>query len=163
MDSEASPVKSEINYDELQLQAQGHEQDMPRRFSLWTMFAIAFTITCSWVGFSTSVGISLLYGGPAAVVYGQLVGAASCALITLGLAELASAYPSSGGLFHFSDLNVRPISLCLYDRFPKKSSVFGMSLYHSYQGFYHRMGISAGVVDIDCCGRCHDWYTSLLI
>lgn len=96
MDSELG-VKTPINYDELQLQAQGHHQDMPRRFSLWSMFAIAFTITSSWVGFSTSVGISLLYGGSAAVVYGQIVGALSCAIITLGLAELASAYPSSGG------------------------------------------------------------------
>jgi hypothetical protein len=163
MDPEISPVKSELNYDELQLQAQGHEQDMPRRFSLWTMFAIAFTITSSWVGFSTSVGISLLYGGPAAVVYGQIVGALSCALITLGLAELASAYPSSGGLCHFSDLNVRPISLCLYDCFPKESSVFGMPLYLSDLGLYHRMGISACVVDIDCGGGCHNWFASLII
>jgi choline transport protein len=97
-DTSSGNAKVPLNYDELQLQAQGHAQDMPRRFSLWSMFAIAFTITCSWVGFSTSLGISLLYGGTASVVYGQIVGALSCAIITLGLAELASAYPSSGGI-----------------------------------------------------------------
>jgi choline transport protein len=90
--------KTSSNYDELQLQAQGHKQEMPRaRFGLLSLFAIAFTMTSSWVGFSTSIGIGLLYGNTAAIIYGQIVAASACMMITLGLAELASAYPSSGG------------------------------------------------------------------
>jgi len=97
-DPEVGSKTSSSNYDELQLQAQGHKQEMPRaRFGLLSLFAIAFTMTSSWVGFSTSLGIGLLYGSSASIIYGQIVAALACLMITFGLAELASAYPSSGG------------------------------------------------------------------
>ncbi|KAL2820121.1 amino acid transporter [Aspergillus granulosus] len=81
----------------------GYERDeLPRQFSLLSTVALGFSMTNSWLGYSATFITPLLMGGSPAVFFG-LIGAsiASC-FITAGLAELASAYPSSGGQYHFA-------------------------------------------------------------
>jgi len=50
----------------------------------------------SWVGALSTFGQNLRYGGPQVVVFGILVAVIIQWIITLGLSELASAFPSSG-------------------------------------------------------------------
>ncbi|KAJ4248782.1 hypothetical protein NW762_012620 [Fusarium torreyae] len=80
----------------------GHAPAMRRSFSLLGTLGLGFSITNSWVSYASCFGQSLLYGGPQATVFGLIVACAVQWLIILGLAEQASAFPSSGGQYHFT-------------------------------------------------------------
>ena len=101
--------------DEAILAAQGHKQAMPRNFSMISALGLGFrcvfydssstgtchiakedSITNSWVGYLSCFGQNLAYGGPQSVILGLLVATFAQGTITLGLSELASAFPSSG-------------------------------------------------------------------
>ncbi|KAH8702251.1 amino acid/polyamine transporter I [Talaromyces proteolyticus] len=100
--------------DEAVLRAQGHEAVLKRSFSLLSSIGFAFDITNSWVGVLSNFGQNLLYGGPPLAVWSVLIACFVQWIITLGLSELASAFPSSGGQYHF-----------VYIVAPSKSKRFG--------------------------------------
>ena len=83
------------------LLAQGHKAAMQRSFSLFAALGLGFSITNSWVGYLSCFGENLSYAGPNSVVFGLLVAAALQWTVTLGLSEIASCFPSSGGQYHF--------------------------------------------------------------
>ncbi|KAH6679235.1 hypothetical protein B0J14DRAFT_293566 [Halenospora varia] len=58
-------------------------------------------ITNSWVGYLSCFGQNLAYGGSQSVILGPLVAAFAQWAVALGISELASAFPSSGGQYHF--------------------------------------------------------------
>lgn len=60
MDSKSQmDVKKEIQLDrdELELQANGHIQELPRQFTLFSLMGFAFALMCSWVGMSATLGV----------------------------------------------------------------------------------------------------------
>ena len=83
------------------LLAQGHKAAMQRSFSPFAALGLGFSITNSWVGYLSCFGQNLTYAGPNSVVFGLLVAAAIQWVITLGLSEISSCFPSSGGQYHF--------------------------------------------------------------
>ncbi|KAF5615594.1 choline transporter [Fusarium tjaetaba] len=95
-------VTQDLSPDELLLRAQGHHGELPRQFSSFAALSLAFVITNSWLGYCASFAVPLLAGGGPGVFWGVIVAAVACLIITAGLAELASAYPSSGGQYHFA-------------------------------------------------------------
>ncbi|KAI4244147.1 MAG: hypothetical protein L6R40_003131 [Gallowayella cf. fulva] len=88
--------------DDAYLRAQGHEAALQRSFSPLAALGLGFSITNSWVGYLSNFGQNLIYGGPQSVVFGLLVATAVQWTITLGLSEVASAFPSAGGQYHFT-------------------------------------------------------------
>ncbi|BCS23651.1 putative GABA permease [Aspergillus puulaauensis] len=81
----------------------GHNQEeLPRQFSLLSTLALGFSMTNSWLGYSATFITPLLMGGSPAVFFGLVGASIASSFITAGLAELASAYPSSGGQYHFA-------------------------------------------------------------
>lgn len=90
-----------LSADELELRAQGHTGELPRQFGALSTLSLAFTITNSWIGYSAVFVIPLIAGGGPCVVWSLVVGFVVCSIITLGLAELASAYPTSGGQYQY--------------------------------------------------------------
>ncbi|PLB54719.1 amino acid transporter [Aspergillus steynii IBT 23096] len=88
------------NLDDEILHLQGHDASMPRSFSSVASIGLAFSITGSWVGYLSCFGASITFAGPQNVVLGLVVGTVVQWIITLGLAEIASAFPSSGGQYH---------------------------------------------------------------
>ncbi|KAL9632290.1 MAG: hypothetical protein Q9204_003856 [Flavoplaca sp. TL-2023a] len=88
--------------DAANLRAQGHEASLQRSFSPLAALGLGFSITNSWVGYLSNFGQNLIYGGPQNVVFGLLVATAVQWTITLGLSEVASAFPSAGGQYHFT-------------------------------------------------------------
>ncbi|KAL8969325.1 MAG: hypothetical protein Q9183_002054, partial [Haloplaca sp. 2 TL-2023] len=102
--SEPTLVPSADSYDldDANLRAQGHEAALQRRFSPLAAIGLGFSITNSWVGYLSNFGQNLIYGGPQVVVFGLLVATAVQWIITLGLSEVASAFPSAGGQYHFA-------------------------------------------------------------
>ena len=83
------------------LNAQGHKATMRRSFSLFAVLGLGFSITNCWVGYLSCFGQNLVYAGPNNVVFGIIVAAVIQGIITLGLSEIASCFPSSGGQYHF--------------------------------------------------------------
>ena len=92
----------DLTTDELELRAQGHTTEMPRHFSALSTLSLAFTITNSWIAYSAVFSIPLITGGGPCVIFSLVVGFVVCSVITLGLAELASAFPTSGGQYQYA-------------------------------------------------------------
>ncbi|KAI1623129.1 putative amino acid permease [Exophiala viscosa] len=91
-----------LSADELELRAQGHKGELPRQFSTLSTLAIAFLLTSAWIGYSATFPYPLWAGSGPYVFWGLIVATVACSIITAGLAELSSAYPSTGGQYHFA-------------------------------------------------------------
>ncbi|KAL4918505.1 amino acid/polyamine transporter I [Aspergillus aurantiobrunneus] len=89
------------NADDLILQANGHKPELRRQFSWLSALGLGFSITNSWVGYLSNFGQNMEYGGPRLVIVGLVLAFIAQSFITIGLAEIASAFPSSGGQYHF--------------------------------------------------------------
>ncbi|WZH39199.1 amino acid/polyamine transporter I [Fusarium acuminatum] len=87
--------------DDAILRANGHTAELKRQFSWLSALGLGFSITNSWAGYLSCFGQSLLYGGPQVCILGLVVAFFAQFTITLGLSEIASAFPSTGGQYHF--------------------------------------------------------------
>ena len=65
-------------------------------------FAISFTIISILAGCLTSYYIAFLQGGPIAVTWGWLLVGLMSTIVALSMAEIASAYPTAGGLYYWA-------------------------------------------------------------
>lgn len=101
LQNDMASAKSQ-DLDDLQLQAQGHTAALPRRFTMMSMLAFSFSIMNSWTGVVSILLTNLTFGGPAATFWIPIADAFICGFISLGLAELASAFPSAGGQYQYS-------------------------------------------------------------
>ncbi|OOQ82084.1 putative amino acid permease [Penicillium brasilianum] len=81
---------------------------LPQQFSLFSTLAFGFSMTNSWLGYSATFITPLLLGGSPTVFFGLIAASIASCFITAGLAELASAYPSSGGQYHFAYMVTPP-------------------------------------------------------
>ncbi|KAF9446189.1 APC amino acid permease [Macrolepiota fuliginosa MF-IS2] len=88
--------------DEALLAALGYKQEFRREFTPLEVFGIAFSI----IGLVPSISSVLFYaipnGGGPAMVWGWLVASIFILLVGLSMAELASAAPTSGGLYFWT-------------------------------------------------------------
>jgi choline transport protein len=71
-----------LSADELQLRAQDHKQEMPRKFSGFATLALAFSMTNSWIGYSATFPYPLLAGGGPTVFFGLIVASVACSFIS---------------------------------------------------------------------------------
>ncbi|KAL4875437.1 amino acid/polyamine transporter I [Aspergillus karnatakaensis] len=72
-----------------------------RTMSLGGAIGLAFAIANSWMSYAAIHGTALVYGGGVTTLFALLIAAAAQWIILLGLSELVSAIPSSGGSYHF--------------------------------------------------------------
>jgi amino acid transporter len=89
----------ELSEDERRLAELGYKQDLHRSWSGFSNFAISFSIISILAGCFTTFGAGWNAGGPAAIAWGWPVIALLVLTIGLCLAELVSAYPTSGGIY----------------------------------------------------------------
>jgi amino acid transporter len=94
----------EINDDVRLLHSMGYAQELLRRMSGFSNFAISFSIICILAGGITSLqlGVSAVGGAAAGIVWP--VGVAFSFIVALGMAQIASAFPTAGGLYHWSSI-----------------------------------------------------------
>ncbi|RJO70971.1 amino acid permease [Nocardia panacis] len=88
-----------MNEDERRLAELGYRQDLARTWSAFSNFAISFTIVSILTGGLASYGIGLANGGPITMAWGWPLVSVMVLFVGLAMAELASAYPTSGGLY----------------------------------------------------------------
>ncbi|XP_020966753.1 amino-acid permease BAT1 homolog isoform X2 [Arachis ipaensis] len=80
----------------------GYKQELKRELSVISNFALTFSIISVLTCISTLYNTGLNYGGPVSMVYGWLVVCIFTMLVALSMAEICSAYPTSGGLYFWS-------------------------------------------------------------
>ncbi|HXU61168.1 MAG TPA: amino acid permease [Polyangia bacterium] len=85
-----------------QLRRLGYAQELRRRMGAFSNFAIAFSTICILAGGITSfqLGLSAVGGAAAGVVWP--IGVAFSLVVALCMAQVASAFPTAGGLYHWS-------------------------------------------------------------
>ena len=86
------------------LHAMGYAQELARRMSGFSNFAISFSIICILAGGITSFPTAIATGSGGGVAIGWLVGGAFALVVAAGLAQIGSAYPTAGGLYHWSSI-----------------------------------------------------------
>lgn len=89
----------ELTDDEAQLARLGYTQELHRSWSGFSNFAISFSIISILAGCFTSFGLGWNNGGPAAIAWGWPIVSIFILLIGFCMAELVSAYPTSGGIY----------------------------------------------------------------
>ncbi|GAQ33308.1 choline transporter [Aspergillus tubingensis] len=94
-------IQAYENEDNVILRANGHDHSMPRQFNWVSALGLGFSITNSWIGYLSCFGQNLIYGGAQACIFSLVVAFVVQLAVTTGLAELGSAFPSSGGQYHF--------------------------------------------------------------
>ena len=65
-------------------------------------FAISFTIISILAGCLTSYYLAFQWGGPVAVTWGWVIVGFFTTFVALSMAEIASTYPTAGGLYYWS-------------------------------------------------------------
>jgi amino acid transporter len=80
----------------------GYAQELWRRMGGFANFAVSFTIISILTGAITSYDQGLSAAGPAEMGIGWPIVSVFSLLIAMSLAEIASAFPTAGGLYHWS-------------------------------------------------------------
>jgi len=96
---EIQPEHLGVRTDEELLAELGYKQELSRSWSGFSNFAISFSIISILAGCFTTFASGWNGGGPAAIAWGWPILAALILCIGLCLAELVSAYPTSGGIY----------------------------------------------------------------
>ncbi|PSN66589.1 amino acid transporter [Corynespora cassiicola Philippines] len=84
------------------LNASGHKQELERQFSLLSICSIGITTGNVWAALGGSIVIALYNGGPAGVIYEFIAISIFYWMIASCIAEMASAIPSSAGVYHWA-------------------------------------------------------------
>ncbi|THC95301.1 hypothetical protein EYZ11_005211 [Aspergillus tanneri] len=88
--------------DDRELEAQGYTREMPRRFSLLSLFSLGFALTATWNGFGSAIGTSMAESSSFGTIWTLIIAAVMNLVVALGMAELVSAYPNSGAQYYWS-------------------------------------------------------------
>jgi amino acid transporter len=82
----------------------GYAQELLRRMGGFSSFAVSFSIISVLTGCITAYSDAIGPGGPATLGIGWPLVSAGTMLVALAMAELASAFPTAGALYHWSAL-----------------------------------------------------------
>jgi amino acid transporter len=88
--------------DEQALAKLGYKQELNRGWSGFSNFAISLTIICVLSGCFTTYSQAWNYGGPIAISIGWPVISLLVLLVGLSMAELASKFPTAGGIYYWA-------------------------------------------------------------
>jgi amino acid transporter len=90
--------------DEALLEKMGYKQELSRRMGAFSNFAISFSIICVLAGGITAFPQALGAGGGISIGLGWPVGALFALLVAAAMSQIASSYPTAGGLYHWSSI-----------------------------------------------------------
>src|ERR1700757_5435124 len=83
--------------DEARLHELGYAQELMRRMSGFSNFAVSFTIISILSGCLTLYGYGMNTGGPAMIVWGWPIVGVMGIFVGLAMAEVCSSFPTAGG------------------------------------------------------------------
>ncbi|HLB19526.1 MAG TPA: amino acid permease [Gaiellaceae bacterium] len=88
--------------DRRMLHALGYAQELRRGMSGFSNFAISFTIISILSGTLTLYATGINYGGAVEEAWGWPIVSVFVVIVGLGMAEIASKYPTAGGLYYWA-------------------------------------------------------------
>jgi amino acid transporter len=86
------------------LHSMGYAQELERRMSSFSNFAISFSIICIMSGGINSLAQATSGAGGIAIGIGWPLGCLMSGFFALALAQISSAYPTAGGLYHWGSI-----------------------------------------------------------
>lgn len=86
-------------YSDFSGEAMGYKQELRRNLPMWTILGLGAAIIAAPFGLSTSASFSLVNGGTASYVWGWLFLSVISVCIAASLGEIASVFPTSGGVY----------------------------------------------------------------
>ncbi|TAQ90123.1 hypothetical protein B7494_g1581 [Chlorociboria aeruginascens] len=90
------------------INASGHHQELDRNFALINICGLGITSGNTWLALGGSITVAIYNGGPPGVIYELIAASVFYWLIAASIAELASAMPSSGGVYHWASVTAGP-------------------------------------------------------
>src|SRR6476619_5735238 len=90
--------------DERLLQQLGYKQELARRMSGFSNFAISLSIICILAGGITSFQVGFCSVGGASIGLGWPLVCLFSLIVAATMAQVASAFPTAGGLYHWSSI-----------------------------------------------------------
>ncbi len=84
--------------------ASGHMQELDRNFNLLTLAGVGLVVGNVWPAVGGAILVAIFNGGPPGVIYEFIVVSVFYWIIAACIAELASAIPSSGGVYHWASV-----------------------------------------------------------
>ncbi len=91
-----------LDQDAQDLAKMGYVQELLRGMGGFSSFAVSFSVISILTGAIQLYGYGLQHGGPLQMSAGWLVVSFFTMAVALSMAELASAYPTAGALYHWS-------------------------------------------------------------
>jgi amino acid transporter len=82
----------------------GYAQELARTMGKFSNFAISFSIICILSGGINSLGQATSGAGGAAIGIGWPIGVIISGVFAIALAQISSAYPTAGGLYHWGSI-----------------------------------------------------------
>ena len=104
----ASPPRPR-DADEQRLAELGYRQELRRKWSGFSNFAISFSIISILAGCFTTFGQAWNNGGPIAISWGWPIISLFILIIGLSMSELVSAYPTAGGIYWWAATMGKPV------------------------------------------------------
>src|SRR5882724_12702722 len=80
------------------LHSMGYAQELSRRMGGFQNFAISFSIICILAGGITAYAEAFGAGGGGSIGIGWIIGSVFALLVAAAMGQIASAYPTAGGL-----------------------------------------------------------------
>ncbi|HUI40786.1 MAG TPA: amino acid permease [Terriglobia bacterium] len=120
----------QLRSDEHELRRLGYAQELFRTMGGFSNFAISFSIISILTGAVTLYDYGLAMGGPAEMSLGWPLVALFSLAVAASMAEIASAYPTSGGMYHWS-------------------SILGGAGWGWFTGWFNILGLVATIAGID--------------
>ncbi|KAI4221861.1 MAG: hypothetical protein L6R36_006588 [Xanthoria steineri] len=84
------------------LNVSGHKQELQRNFNPLSLCALAITTGNVWIGLGGAITVAIYNGGPPGVIYEFIAVSVAYWIIAASIAELSSAIPSAGGVYHWA-------------------------------------------------------------
>jgi amino acid transporter len=86
------------------LHRMGYAQELSRRMRGFSNFSVSFSIICILAGGITSFQAAFCSGGPGSAIIGWFVGSMFALIVSLSMAQISSAYPTAGAIYHWSSI-----------------------------------------------------------
>lgn len=86
------------------INASGHVQELQQNFNLLSLVGVGLVVGNVWPAIGGSILIAIFNGGPPGVLYEFITVSLCYWFVAASIAELASAIPSSAGVYHWASV-----------------------------------------------------------
>lgn len=102
--TDEAPKNPTLSDDEATLKSMGYSQELARRMSGFSNFAISLSIICILAGCITSFQVGFCTVGGASIGLCWPIACLFALMVALTMGQVASAFPTAGGLYHWASI-----------------------------------------------------------